>query len=95
MLKVDKQYFKRFTWLTPYQLRDLLIETLIVKDLTTENIQQLKCLALDEQARRKIDSNFTECPRCKGYHGELSNNDNLCEKCEQIVHIFQYDYERR
>jgi acetyl-CoA carboxylase beta subunit len=59
--------------------------------LHSESISFQRNLANAEQARRKASSNFVCCPRCKGYHGELKNNDNLCEKCEQIVHMIEFD----
>jgi hypothetical protein len=60
----------------------------------TEILNTLKKYCLAEQARRKVlPTEFVECPRCRGYHGELNNNDNLCESCEQIVHIMQWDEE--
>ena len=82
--------FKRFGWLTPFQLRDLFINT---SEITTELIHSLKVAALDEQNRRKtLPELYVQCPRCKGYHDLIvTNNDALCDKCEQIVHILEYD----
>lgn len=81
--------FHRYTWLTAYQLRDIY---LAVIDLSRDNICVLRNAANAEQARRKtLPEQFVECPRCRGWHGETKNKDNLCEKCEQIIHVFEYD----
>lgn len=76
---------QRFTWFTTYQRRDMLI---------TEMINTLKCLGIEEQARRKsLPDEFVECPRCRGYHTEKDNENKFCEKCEQIVHVAEWDHQ--
>ena len=82
--------FTRFRWLTPFQLRNLFLST---SKITTELVHFLKVAALDEQARRKsLSELYVQCPRCKGYHDLIViNNDNLCDKCEQMVHVLEYD----
>ena len=81
--------FQRFYWLTPYQLRDILIE---FSDKTTESIDEIRKLCLVEQLRRKgLTSEFVECSRCRSYHTEFNNINKLCEKCEWVVHIIQWD----
>lgn len=84
----DIEYFFA-PWRTPAQTRDLLIELSV--PITTARIQELRALALEETNRRKNNSNFVECPFCKGYHGQLSNIDNLCEKHESQLAPIRYD----
>jgi len=87
--------FQRLYWFTPYQLRDMYIEeACLTGEATTKTLQEIKNLGAEEQARRKsLPTEFVECPYCKGYHKELNNNDNLCEKCEWTVHILRWDIE--
>jgi hypothetical protein len=80
--------FQRFTWLTPFQLRDFYL----VGTVTTALVQEAKVAALHEQARRKqLPAQFVECPRCRGFHSEQNNMQNLCERCEQMVHVMEFD----
>ena len=82
------EHIKQFTWLTPNQNRDFFLSG---GRIELDTIQTAKNIANEEQARRLKDINFVQCPRCKGCHSEKFNSDNLCEKCEQIVHVMQWD----
>ncbi len=86
--------FQKYCWMTPYQRRDNLIEFIYFTkgELTTDIISTLRNLAMEEQIRRKkFNTEFVECPFCKGFHNELNNTDNLCEKCELHLHIVEFD----
>ena len=98
------EYFSQRGWWTPAQIRDFAIEAAaagvkIIGEkstgeslLTTELVQKLKVLALNEQARRKSSPDlYCECVRCKGYHEQLQNIDRLCEKCEAATAPMRYD----
>lgn len=79
---------KRFTWYTELQVRDMLV----FPGITTEQLQDLRVACIEETKRRKaLPNEFVQCPRCKGYHSEKANNDSLCEKCEQEVHVMEFD----
>jgi len=90
MRQPTKEYFAETIWWTPNQIRDSFLD--YSHDLTTEFIQNLKSLAIDEQARRKsLPEMFIECPFCKGYHGQCCNIDGLCEKHEAEFAPMRYD----
>lgn len=93
-MKITSEDFQKHYWMTSYQRRDDLIEFVyfINGGLTSEIVSQLRNLGVEEQARRKkLDTEFVECPFCKGYHNERSNTNKLCEKCELHLHIVEFD----
>jgi hypothetical protein len=84
--------FKKYYHLTPMQLRDMYLEEACFSgNVTTDVLRDIKNLGAEEQARRKADGGFVECPYCKGYHDRYENNDRLCDKCEWTVHILRWD----
>ena len=84
------EYFANAVWWTPNQIRDSFFD--YSTEITTAYVQELKVLALNEQARRKqLPLEFIECPFCKGYHGQLANIDNLCEIHEAQFAAARYD----
>lgn len=91
-LKHLEKRFKDLIWWTPAQIRDSEIEFLNQDEDYKTNIQLLRNLCINETERRKnLPKEFVKCPRCYGYHGQLENIDNLCEKCEQQTACFRYD----
>jgi hypothetical protein len=87
---------QRFYWYTPFQRRDQLLEQLCFSELKDKElndaIRETANLGRAEQTRRKaLPLEFVECPYCKGYHDQFSNDDKLCEKCEWTVHILRWD----
>jgi len=80
--------FETCFWMTPFQLRDVFL----FGGPSTDWIKAVRDAANVEQARRKgLPGQFCECPRCKGWHDQKQNQDGLCEKCEQIVHLIGWD----
>jgi hypothetical protein len=93
--KYSSKDFQKYYWYTAYQLRDMLMEEFLLtrntEDDTTNTLRLIKNLAAEEQARRKsLPLEYVECPYCKCHHGEINNNDKLCEKCEWTVHILNW-----
>ena len=94
---VDKdysKYFKSNTWWTPNQIRDNEVEFFYFKNkgISTEKVDEFRKMAMTENDRRKtLPSEFIRCCRCYGYHGQLSNIDGLCEKCESTTAPFRFD----
>jgi Zn finger protein HypA/HybF involved in hydrogenase expression len=47
---------------------------------------------MDEEVRRKgLPDQYVKCQRCYGHHEQLTNIDQLCEKCEQETAPMRYD----
>lgn len=89
------EYFQFCDWETPVQTRDKMISLILSKDLTSKELNKLKGLELQETDRRKkFPELFVKCPVCYGYHGQLGNIDNLCEKHEAQFAPFRYDTEK-
>jgi len=85
--ELDTTNYSARGYLTPNQIRDELINVLIL-DATNK----IKNAATQEQARRKgLPDQYIECPYCKGYHDGLKNVDGLCEKHEQQMAAYRYD----
>ena len=87
----DEEWFNA-DWRTPAQTRDLLIE--LSHPITLERIQELRSLCEQEIIKRKDDLKYVQCPLCKGFHDQLNNIDNLCEKHEQQTAPLRYDKAR-
>ena len=88
------KYFQNNTWWTPNQIRDNHIENYYFskKGITTEKVDEFRKMSLTENDRRKtLPKEFVRCNRCYGYHGQLNNIDNLCEKCESQTAPYRYD----
>ena len=82
--------YKKYFNFTPYQMRDMLLEEQCAEHFKILSV--IKNLANEEQKRRKeLPDEFVECPYCRGYHNELNNIDKLCEKCEQFLHVIEFD----
>jgi hypothetical protein len=93
-MEIISKDFQKYCWMTPYQRRDDLIEFVyfVSGELTSEIVSDIRNLGAEEQARRKkLDTEFVECPFCRGYHTELNNIDKLCEKCELYLHVVGFD----
>lgn len=89
MVFTDEEWFDA-PWRTPAQTRDLLLE--LEPNLTTERIQKLRSLCINAETMRKQDTQqFVMCPHCKGWHGQLSNVDALCEKHEAQLAPLRFD----
>jgi hypothetical protein len=90
-IEVTSEDFQKYCWMTPYQIRDYLIEFVyfINGGLTSEIVSHIRNLGTEEQTRRKkLNVEFVECPFCKGYHNKLNNTDELCEL---HLHIVNFD----
>jgi hypothetical protein len=83
------EFFATTTWWTPNQIRDSFFDC--SDSLTTDFINMVRNLAIREQAKRKKSPDFVECPICKGFHGQITNIDNLCEKHEAETAPLRYD----
>jgi len=71
---------------------EIFCRSILGESISNKILTQIKNLGTEEQKRRsKLSSEFVECPRCRGSHNKLENNDGLCEKCERIVHIIEWD----
>jgi len=84
-----EQYYEFVKAKTPNQIRDARLD---LPHSTTEQIQEERSLAINEQARRRnLPNEFMECPRCKGFHGMLKNTDGLCDQCDMTIQPYRYD----
>jgi hypothetical protein len=89
----NQEYFAFLTYYTPNYIRDVLYASL-GRELNKENIQEIKKLSLEEQARRKnLPEQFVKCQYCGGYHAGKENFDNLCDKCNCFLAPYRYDVE--
>jgi len=87
---LSSETFKAFELDPQNQVRDRLIED-VYHIYTTQLINYCRKLSIEETERRKIDNSFVKCNRCFGFHKKIDNIDNLCDKCEREVHIFNFD----
>lgn len=95
----NPEYFKDDLrgYATPNQLRDRIIETVYFSFKDTipdfgKVVADLRNLANEENKRREgLPEKYVKCVHCKGYHDQLNNIDQLCEKCEATTAPFRYD----